>query len=64
MENNESNKGKEILKVEDLMEILRIGRNTAYNLMRSEDFPSKKIGRLWVVSRESFKDWLNNQSKK
>lgn len=54
---------KDILRVDDLVAILGIGRNTAYNLMRSKDFPSKQIGRQWFISTNSFEYWLGNNFK-
>ena len=64
MEKNTGIRELEILEAGDLMIILGIGKNSAYKLMKSPDFPSKKIGGLWKVSRNAFEDWLNNQSKK
>lgn len=63
MATKQSIEEKEVLKVDDLMGILGIGKNTAYNLMKSEGFPSKQIGRLWIISKLAFENWLNNQSK-
>lgn len=35
----------DVLKVEDIAEILRVGRNTSYNLINSQAIKSIKIGR-------------------
>ena len=42
-----------ILKTDDLKNILGIGRDKAYALMRSEAFPSTKIGRTCFVTEKN-----------
>ena len=48
------------LRVEDLMPILGIGRNTAYELVRSGQVRSVKIGRQIRVPKEAVIDYLTN----
>lgn len=47
-----------VLDVKELQEALGIGADTAYCLMRSEAFPSMKIGKRYFVEREALKQWL------
>ena len=49
-----------ILKVEDLMEIMGIGRDKAYALLNAEAFPSTKLGRNFFVTQKNFETWLDN----
>lgn len=42
-----------ILTVEDLMSFLGIGKNSAYNLVRSGEIKSIRIGRQIRITRES-----------
>ena len=49
-----------ILKTDDLKNILGIGRDKAYALMRSEAFPSTKIGRTCFVTEKNLEIWLDN----
>lgn len=49
---------KEILKTEDLKELLGVGNNTVYTLMHSKGFPSIKIGGRYFVLKEDFLDWV------
>lgn len=42
-----------ILSVEDLMSFLGIGKNSAYNLVRSGQIKSIRIGRQIRITRES-----------
>ena len=46
------------LQVEDLMPILGIGRNTAYELIRSGQIRSVRIGRQIRIPREALLDFL------
>lgn len=49
-----------ILRVEDLMPILHIGRNTAYELVRSKQIYSVKIGRQLRIPKQALIDYLEN----
>ena len=51
-----------VLKVEDLMPILAIGRNTAYELVRSGKIRSFKVGRYYSVPREAVEEFLRKRS--
>lgn len=46
------------LRVEDLMPILHIGRNTAYELVRSKQIYSVKIGRQLRIPKQALIDYL------
>ena len=46
------------LRVEELMPILGIGRNTAYELVRSRQIRSIKIGRQIRVPRDAVAEFL------
>ena len=47
------------LRVEDLMPILGIGRNTAYELVRSGQIRSVKIGRQIRIPKDSVIKYLS-----
>ena len=49
------------LRVEDLMPILDIGRNTAYELVRSGQIRSIRIGRQLRIPRDAVLEFLNGQ---
>ena len=49
------------LRVEDLMPILGIGRNTAYRLVRSGEIRSIKIGRQIRIPRQGLLDYLEQK---
>ena len=46
------------LHVEDLMSILQIGRNTAYELVRTKQIRSVKIGRQLRIPKQALIDYL------
>ena len=48
------------LKVEELMPVLGIGRNTAYELVRSGKIRSIRIGRKIRVPRDAVTEFLHN----
>lgn len=52
---------KRIYTVDEIQDILGIGRNSAYNLVKSGVFHSVRIGGNIRISKKSFDDWLDNQ---
>ena len=50
------------LRVEELMPILGIGRNTAYELIRSDQIQSVRIGRQLRVPKDAVLDFLVRQN--
>jgi excisionase family DNA binding protein len=51
-----------VLTVEDLMPILGIGRNTAYELIRSGQIRSVRAGRKIRVPKEAIAEYLSRQA--
>ena len=47
------------LRVENLMPILGIGRNTAYELVRSGQIRSIRIGRQLRIPKEAVQEYLS-----
>lgn len=50
---------KEYLTVEEVQNILGIGRNQAYNLCKSGKFNVVRSGRRIIVSAKSFYRWFH-----
>lgn len=50
------------LRVEELMPILGIGRNTAYELIRSGQIKSIRIGRQLRVPKDAVLNFLTRQN--
>ena len=47
-----------VLNVKDLAEILSVSHNTAYNLVRSGQVHSIRIGRAYRIPREAVDEFL------
>ena len=47
-----------VLRVEDLMPVLDIGRNTAYELVRSGQIRSIRVGRQIRVLKDAIREYL------
>lgn len=51
----------EYLKVPEVAEMLRLARNTVYQLVGEGEIPSVRIGRSVRVSRKELERWLEGQ---
>ena len=49
------------LRVEELMPVLNIGRNTAYELIRCGKIRSVRIGKQLRVPKQALIDYLSNR---
>ena len=52
---------KRTYTVDEIQDILNIGRNTAYELVKTNQFKCIKVGRVIRISKKSFDEWLDNQ---
>lgn len=55
---------KVMIGVKEIMSIMGIGRDRAYEVIKKGGFPVKKIGRRYKVHRETFDNWLKNETTK
>lgn len=51
----------DVLTVNDVMNILHIGRNKAYELLRSKVIPSIRIGKKYVIPKNLMIEFLSNR---
>lgn len=58
------NNSSSLVTIDELCEILMIGKNTAYNLLKSEAIKSFKINRIWKIPRASIDEYIMKQIKK
>jgi excisionase family DNA binding protein len=49
------------LTVKEVQTILKLGTNSAYNLIHSKAFPVKKVGHSYRIPSEPFFKWLDVQ---
>ena len=54
----------EMISLEDLCEMLTIGKSTAYHLLKTNQIKAFKIGRIWKIPRESVSEFVLNQRLK
>ncbi|MBR3570845.1 MAG: helix-turn-helix domain-containing protein [Oscillibacter sp.] len=52
-----------VLRAEDLMPVLDIGRNTAYELVRSGQIRSVRVGRKLRVPKQAVEEFLAGKPK-
>ncbi|WP_295197432.1 helix-turn-helix domain-containing protein [Ruminococcus sp.] len=48
----------DIVSVEDVMEMLHLGRVTVYNLLKSGRIHTLRVGKKYVISKKSVIDFL------
>ena len=52
----------DILTIEELCEILKIGRNRAYELLESGAIKGFRLGKPWKIPRSAVENYLKQQS--
>lgn len=50
--------------VTEAAEVLGVSRPTMYELIRREGFPSLKVGRRVLISRQRLAEWVDQQAGK
>ena len=51
-----------LLKPDEAMKVLGVGRNTMYcDLLKRDDFPKLRIGRNYYINKEGLQEWINKQ---
>lgn len=53
----------DVLNVEEVADLLRVSKQTAYNLIKSGKLPATKVGREWRFYREAVLACLGNTSE-
>lgn len=54
---------KLVLRPKDVQKLLGIGRVQAYQLFKRPDFPAKRHGRCYFVSKRAFFEWLEKKDE-
>ena len=52
----------EILTIEELCKILKIGRNRAYELLEKDEIKGFRLGKPWKIPRTSLENYLKKQT--
>lgn len=61
---SESNPERRTYRVEEIAEILDIGRSSAYELVKQGCFKTVRIGSAIRISKKSFDEWLESHDQK
>ncbi len=59
-EMGEQPSGKRTYTVDEIQDILGISKTTAYNLVKSKEFHSVRVGGHIRISKKSFDEWLDH----
>lgn len=51
----------DVLEVKDICSVLRIGRKTAYQLLKSGKIPNRRIGRKYKIRKDAVIDYLQEK---
>ena len=49
---------EDLITIEELCEILSIGKNTAYRLLNTKEISAFRIGRIWKIQRASVSSYI------
>lgn len=52
----------DMITIDELCELLMIGRTTAYKLLQSGELKAFKIGKVWKISRASIEQYIKERS--
>ena len=58
------NSYNEMITLDDLCEMLSIGKNTAYRLLQTGQIHAFKIGRIWKIPRDAVSEFVEKKSKR
>lgn len=53
----------EIMRFEEVMEFLSIGKNTLYNLLNNREINAFKIGKVWKIPKKSVEEYIERKVK-
>lgn len=54
----------EIMAVEELMELLHIGKSTVYQLLDSGEIKAFRIGRKWKIPKEAVYEYIQRKTNR
>lgn len=54
----------EIMRFEEVMEFLNIGKNTLYKLLNDGEINAFKIGKVWKILKKSVEEYIDKKVQK
>jgi excisionase family DNA binding protein len=61
---NDEQPAEPVLDVEDVARLLRVGRNTVYDLVGRNEIPHRRLGKQIRFSRDAVMSWLASWSSR
>jgi excisionase family DNA binding protein len=61
---NDEQPADPVLDVEDVARLLRVGRNTVYDLVGRNEIPHRRLGKQIRFSRDAVMSWLASWSSR
>ena len=52
----------EILTIDEVADLLLIGRSKVYNMLRTGELPAFRIGEVWKIPKKGIEDYILTQS--
>ena len=56
--------GNRCYTVQDLQDILGVGRKSVYSLLKRKEFRWIRVGAIYRIPKKSFDEWLESESLK
>ncbi len=53
---------EELLTINEMRELLGVGKNTAYTLLKDGAIKSLRIGKLWRIPKKAVEEYILTQS--
>ncbi|HFK1548611.1 TPA: helix-turn-helix domain-containing protein [Bacillus albus] len=55
---------KPLLTLKEAMEILGVGKNRIYEIVKTDGFPAFREGKRWMIITHKFYEWMEKQAEK
>ena len=52
-----------VMNVQDVCDVLMIGKRTVYDMIKSEKISSFRSGKVWKINRDSLVEYVLRESK-
>ena len=54
----------DIVTVDEVMKMLRLGKNTVYKLLKDDEIPNVKVGARYVIPKQSVIEFVSTTNHK
>ena len=54
---------EELLTAQEAAEVLRVGHNAIYELLKSGKLKGFRVGRVWKIPKEAVEEYIRNSAK-